>query len=94
MKNWEQARKGIENALLHHIAPKMFPLKKVGRPYRHVTPLSAARHYLGAHGVDADRISDQNVAALAMMPHSDFMRMLADVGSLAAATGRLRMRAK
>jgi HK97 family phage prohead protease len=80
-------RKGIENAILHRVAPDFFKLEEVGRKYRGMTLLDVARVMLNARGVRTTDCSKMEMAGLAlglisrggMHTTSDFPILLADV---------------
>lgn len=81
------ARKGIENALAHRIAPTYFPLDDNGRRYRGMTLTEIAKVYLQSRGVRTTEMSKLEVAGLALGLNyrngyhttSDFALLLADV---------------
>ena len=80
-------RAGIENAILHRVAPEFFKLDDVGRKYRGMTMLDIGRAYLQARGVRTTELSKQELAGMAlglvtrsgMHTTSDFPLLLADV---------------
>lgn len=80
-------RSGIENAILHRVAPTWFKLDDQGRQYRGLTLLDTARLYLQARGVRTTGLSKMELAGLAlgiqtrggMHTASDFANLLADV---------------
>lgn len=82
-------RGGIENALLHRVAPQMFKLEDVGRQYRGLTMLDTGRMYLQAQGIRTTGMSKMELAGMAlglntrggMHTTSDFANLLADVAN-------------
>ncbi len=80
-------RAGIEEAILHRVAPQFFKLTDVGRNYRGMSLLDVARAYLQARGVRVTSLSKMEIAAVAlgleqrggMHTTSDFPSLLADV---------------
>lgn len=82
-------RGGIENALLHRVAPHSFKLDDVGRQYRGLTMLDTGRLYLQAQGIRTTGLSKMELAGMAlglntrggMHTTSDFANLLADVAS-------------
>lgn len=81
-------RTGIENAILHRVAPEHFKLTDEGRNYRGMSLLDIGRAYLHARGVRTSgmRHSDLAEAMLAtrsggMHSTSDFPSLLADVAN-------------
>jgi hypothetical protein len=84
------ARSGIENALLHRVAPQHFKLEDKGREYRGMTMLDVAKAYLGARGLRVTGMGKMEVAGVAlgltqtrggMHTTSDFPLLLADVAN-------------
>ncbi len=86
------ARAGIENALLHRVAPQHFKLEDKGREYRGMTMLDVAKAYLQARGIRITGMSKMDIAGLAlglsqtrggvgMHTTSDFPLLLADVAN-------------
>jgi hypothetical protein len=83
------ARAGIENALLHRVAPSRFELTDVGRKYRGLSMLDTARVFLQARGFRVTDLSKKELAGLAlglegrggMHTTSDFPLLLADVAN-------------
>lgn len=82
-------RAGIENALLHRLAPASFKLDEKGRLYRGMTVLDIGRAYLQARGVRTTDMTKNQLAAEAlgltnrggMATTSDFSDLLADVAN-------------
>jgi hypothetical protein len=82
-------RAGIENAILHRVAPTWFKLEDVGRQYRGMTLLDTGRVFLQAQGIRTTGFSKMELAGLAlglqvragMHTSSDFALLLADVTS-------------
>lgn len=84
-------RSGIENALLHRLAPEKFKLEDVGRNYRGMTMMDVARAFLQARGVRTTNMSKNELAGMAlglvetrtsgMHTTSDFALLLADVAN-------------
>lgn len=82
-------RAGIENALLHRIAPQAFKLEDVGREYRGMTLLDIARVYLHAQRIRTTGMSKMDLAGLALGLNvragyhttSDYPNLLADVAA-------------
>jgi len=80
-------RKGIENAILHRVAPAFFKLEDVGKQYRGMTMLDIGKAFLNARGVRTTDCSKMELAGLAlglterggMHSTSDFPLLLADV---------------
>lgn len=80
-------RAGIENAILHRVAPSFFKLEEIGRQYRGMTMLDIGRAFLNARGVRTTDCSKLELAGLAlgleqrggMHSTSDFPLLLADV---------------
>jgi hypothetical protein len=80
-------RAGIENAVLHRVAPAWFKLEDVGRQYRGMTLLDTGRMFLQAQGIRTTGFSKMELAGLAlgistragMHTSSDFALLLADV---------------
>lgn len=80
-------RGGIENAILHRVAPTWFKLEDQGRQYRGLTLLDTARIYLQAQGIRTTGFSKMELAGLALGINtragyhttSDFANLLADV---------------
>lgn len=80
-------RKGIENALLHRVAPQFNKLEEFGRPYRGMAFLDIGRTYLNAAGIRTTGLSKMELASMAlglqaragMHTTSDFPLLLADV---------------
>jgi hypothetical protein len=80
-------RAGIENALLHRVAPAMFKLEEVGRQYRGMTMLRIAEAFLTERGIRTTGMSKRELAGAAMglttrggmHTTSDFANLLADV---------------
>jgi hypothetical protein len=80
-------RAGIENALLHRVAPGTFKLEEIGRNYRGMTLMDTARVYLNAQGIRTTGLSKMELAGLALGLNlragyhttSDFSLLLADV---------------
>jgi len=86
------ARAGIENALLHRVAPQHFKLEDKGREYRGMTMLDVAKAYLQSRGVRITGMSKMDIAGVALgltqirggvglHTTSDFPLLLADVAS-------------
>jgi Caudovirus prohead serine protease len=82
-------REGIQNALLHRLAPQYFKLEDVGKNYRGLTMLDIARLYLQAQGVRVTDMSKMELAGAAlglsrrggMHTTSDYADLLADVAN-------------
>jgi hypothetical protein len=84
-------RAGIENALLHRVAPQHFPLEERGREYRGMTMLDVAKAYLSARGLRITGMSKMEIAGVALglsqargsgfHSTSDFPLLLADVAN-------------
>jgi hypothetical protein len=83
-------RAGIENAMLHRVAPHYFPLSDVGRRYRGMTFMDVGRAYLQAAGTRVTDLTPNQLAGAAlgltqrgvgMHTTSDFPLLLADVSS-------------
>ena len=82
-------RTGIENAILHRVAPTLFKLEDQGRQYRGLTLMDTARIYLQAQGIRTTGLSKMELAGLAMgvstragyHTASDFANLLADVAN-------------
>jgi hypothetical protein len=82
-------RAGIENALLHRVAPQLFKLDDIGRQYRGLTMLDTGRLYLQGLGVRTTGMSKMELAGMAlglntrggMHTTSDFANLLADVAN-------------
>ncbi len=83
-------RAGIENALLHRVAPHYFPLDDKGRKYRGMTFMDVGRAYLQAAGVRVTDLTPNQLAGAALgltqrgvglHTTSDFPLLLADVSS-------------
>jgi len=83
-------RKGIENALLHRLAPEAFKLDDVGREYRGMGLLDIAEVFLRARDIRITSMSKMERAAAAlgmsvraggMHTTSDFPLLLADVAN-------------
>jgi hypothetical protein len=78
-------RKGVENALLHRMAPELFKLEEYGREYRGLSMLDTARVYLHAQGVRTTSMSKNELVAVALNARgalhttSDFANLLADL---------------
>lgn len=80
-------RAGIENAILHRVAPGFFKLDDVGRQYRGMTMLDIGKAFLNARGIRTTDCSKLQLAGLAlglesrggMHSTSDFPLLLADV---------------
>jgi hypothetical protein len=80
-------RAGIENALLHRVAPTAFKLEEHGRAYRGLTMLDTARIFLQAQGVRTSGMSKMEIAGMALglqtragfHTTTDFANLLADV---------------
>lgn len=87
--NMIHVRAGIENAILHRVAPDKFKLSEQGRLYRGMTVLDIGRAYLQARGVRVTDMSKNQLAAEAlgltnragMHTTSDFSDLLADVAN-------------
>lgn len=93
--NLVHVRAGIENAILHRVAPfnqytkKGFELTEEGRQYRGMTLLDVARAYLQARNIRVTNMSKMEVAGMAlgldtrggMQTTSDFANLLADVAN-------------
>jgi hypothetical protein len=82
-------RAGIENALLHRVAPSRFELTDVGRKYRGLSVLDTARLFLQARGHRVTEMSKKELAGHALglegraggHSTSDFPLLLADVAN-------------
>lgn len=83
-------RAGIENALLHRVAPSHFKLEDKGREYRGMTMLDVAKAYLQARGIRITGMSKMEIAGVAlgltnqrggMHTTTDFPLLLADVAN-------------
>lgn len=82
-------RRGIENAILHRVAPQLFPLEDIGRNYRGMTLLEVGKSFLNAAGVRTTALSKMEIAGLALGLNvragyhttSDFALLLADVAN-------------
>lgn len=83
-------RAGIENAMLHRVAPHMFQLDDKGRRYRGMTFMDVGRAYLQAAGVRVTDLTPNQLAGAALgltqrgvglHSTSDFPLLLADVSS-------------
>lgn len=84
-------RAGIEEAILHRVAPQSFKLTEKGREYRGMTMLDVARVYLQARGIRTTGFGKMEIAGLALgLSHrfgpglhttSDFALLLADVAN-------------
>jgi phage major head subunit gpT-like protein len=82
-------RKGIENAILHRVAPSFFKLEDIGRNYRGMTLLDIGRAFLQARGIRTTDLNKMELAGLAlgldtrggMHTTSDFPLLMADVAS-------------
>jgi phage major head subunit gpT-like protein len=80
-------RAGIENAIMHRVAPQFFKLEDIGRQYRGMSLLDVARSYLNARGTRTTELSKMELAGVAlgitqrggMHTTSDFPLLLADV---------------
>lgn len=59
-------RAGIENAILHRVAPDFFKLDEIGRKYRGMTMLDIGRTYLTARGIRTTDCSKMELASLAL----------------------------
>lgn len=82
-------RGGIENALLHRVAPQFFELEADGRRYRGLTLLDTAKLYMQARGIRVTDLSRLEIAGVALGLRSgagyhgtsDFPYLLADVAN-------------
>lgn len=81
-------RAGIENALLHRLAPSHFKLEEVGRNYRGMTMLDVGRVFLQGLGHRVTNLPKMELAGFAlglsgrgMHTTSDFANLLADVAN-------------
>ena len=83
-------RAGIENALLHRVAPHYFPLDEKGRKFRGMTFMDVGRAYLQAAGIRVTDLTPNQLAGAALgltargvglHTTSDFPLLLADVSS-------------
>jgi Mu-like prophage major head subunit gpT len=82
-------RSGIENALLHRVAPETFKIDEVGRAYVGLSLMETARILLQARGIRTTGMSKMQVAGIAlgldsrggMHTTSDFAIILADVAN-------------
>lgn len=80
-------RAGIENALLHRVAPTWFKLEDAGRQYRGLTLMETAGLYLRNAGIRTTGLSKMEMAGMALglqvragyHTTSDFASLLADV---------------
>jgi len=83
------ARKGIENAILHRVAPAKNKLDDIGRPYRGMSLMDCARAFLQAANIRTTGMSPMQIAGVALgldvrggyHTTSDFANLLADVFS-------------
>lgn len=81
--------RGIENALLHRVAPGAFKLSDAGRNYRGLSLIEVAKCCLQARGIRTTGLSKMEVAGYALgLDHrggmhttSDFALILADVAN-------------
>lgn len=86
-------RAGIENAILHRVAPSLFKLEEIGRPYRGMSLLDVGKTYLQAQGVRVTGMGKMDLAGAALgikqlsargagyHTTSDFPFLLADIVS-------------
>ncbi len=80
-------RAGIEEAILHRVAPEYFKLTAVGREYRGMSLLEIGRAYLNAIGIRTTHMSRSRVAEEMLVKRggehttSDFPTLLADVAN-------------
>lgn len=82
-------KRGVSNAMLHRVAPGLFKLEEIGRPYRGLSLIETAKVCLQARGVRTTGMSKMEVAGLALGLHarggmhttSDFSEILADVAN-------------
>jgi hypothetical protein len=82
-------RDGIQNALLHRVAPHYFKLEEIGRNYRGLTLLDTAKLYLTSRGQRVTDMSRLELAGVALgfsvrggyHTTSDFPLLLADVAN-------------
>jgi len=80
-------RAGIENAILHRVAPALFKLEDIGREYRGLGLMDIARTFLQAQNIRTTGLSRLEIAGLALGLNvrvgfhttSDFALLLADV---------------
>jgi hypothetical protein len=78
-------RKGIENALLHRMAPELFKLDDMGREYRGLSLTDTARTFLNGVGIRTTGLSRNQLWDVAlnhrsgMHTTSDFANLLADL---------------
>lgn len=79
-------RAGIENALLHRMAPDLFELEDKGRQYRGMTLIDVAKAYLNQDRIRTTELSRMEIASVAlglrsagMHTTSDFANLLADL---------------
>ncbi len=82
-------RAGIENAIMHRIAPSLVKLTDAGQMYRGMTLLDTARVFLQARGIRVTGMSKMELAGAALglstraalHTTSDFANLLADVAN-------------
>lgn len=88
--NMIHVRAGIENAMLHRVAPHYFPLDEKGRKYRGMNFMDVGRAYLQASGTRVTDMTPNQLAGAALgltargvglHTTSDFPLLLADVSS-------------
>lgn len=83
-------RAGIQNAILHRVAPNQFKLDDKGREYRGMTLLDVAKAYSHARGIRTTGLSKMEIAGVALGINtrgalhttSDFAELLADTASI------------
>ena len=81
--------RGIENALLHRVAPEYFKLEDLGRPYRGLSLVETAKVCLAARGIRTTGMSKMQVIGIALgleqraglHTTSDYALILADVAN-------------
>jgi hypothetical protein len=79
-------RAGIENALLHRVAPDRFKLEESGRRYRGMSMLDIGRAFLNARGVrttdlDRSRLVDVLLTRTGLHSGSDFPGLFEDAAN-------------